>query len=102
MTSNTLLLQQTFFDTVDDHLRRHTGDAEAGQADKRAEQMEFFQYPVDTGGKKHDHKVDENPQKKRNYHRYDAVLGSSGNTGGNDTGTGDQRSRQPSPALIDS
>lgn len=59
-----ILLDHGFFETVDDHLRRHTGDDKSGQTDKRSEQVEFFQYTVDAGGEKHDHKVDENSQKK--------------------------------------
>lgn len=59
-----MILLQAFFNAVDDHLRRYTGNDKSGQADKRSDEMEFFQYLVDTGGKKHNYEVDENSQKK--------------------------------------
>ena len=85
---------QPLFDTIYHHLRGHSGDDQSGESDQRADEMEFLKDPVYSGGKEHDGKIDEYSQKERNTHRQRAVLGGSADTGGDDTGAGDERSCQ--------
>ena len=89
-----LLFQHALFHSIYDHLGGHTGDDEAGKPDQRADKMEIFQNLVDTGRKQHDYKVDEDPEEEGNDHGNHAVLGGGGNSGGDDTGAGDQRGCQ--------